>query len=344
MSATGRILAVTPNPAIDVTYTVARQLLGETVRVSDVRRRAGGKGVNVARVLRALGREVVTLQPLGGDAGRWIERELTAAGLPVLPCPISAETRTTVAVVDGILHPTLFAEPGPSLTQAEWAGLAAALSESVGPGDWVVIAGSFPPGSTPAHLDLLVQAAHARRARVVVDTSGPLLAAAAEAGVDVVKANEAEIADAAGLIGAAASGLPAPGDPETAPAALGDPEGALTALARRGASVMMSRGARGALLRTPDGGIHRRTAVPHVEGNPTGAGDAATAGLVAALADGHDPDTALAWASICGAAAVLSPVAGEISADSLPGLAARAGCAAPSLLPPSLPSSERSPS
>lgn len=314
MTRAPRILTVTPNPAVDVTYTVARQELGETVRVADVQRRPGGKGLNVARVLRALGREVATLQPLGGDTGRWIARELVAAGLPVVPNAIAADTRTTVAVVDGILHPTLLAEPGPPLTEDEWTALAAGLSASVEAGDWVVIAGSFPRHATPAHLGLLVEAAHARGARVLVDTSGELLRAAVDVGADVVKANEAEIADATGLT---------------------DRDAALAALGHAGATVMMSRGARGAVLRTREGSIHHRDAVPRIDGNPTGAGDAATAGLVAALADGHDAHTALAWASLCGAAAVLSPVAGEIPAGALADLAARIGFAGPSPLPPS---------
>lgn len=304
MTRAPRILTVTPNPAVDVTYTVGRQEIGSTVRVSDVQRRPGGKGLNVARVLRSLGRDVATLQPLGGDTGAWIERELTASGMPVIACTITATTRTTVAVVDGVAHPTLFAEAGPALSAAEWSDLAGALTEAVEPGDWVVIAGSFPPGSTPADLQLLVHAARARQARVAVDTSGALLLAAAESGATLVKANESEIAEATGI---------------------GDRDAALAALGRGGATVMMSLGADGALLRTPGGRTHRRGAVTGVDGNPTGAGDAATAGLVAALADERDAEVALAWAAVCGAAAVLSPVAGEIDVHALRDLAARAG-------------------
>lgn len=299
-----RLLTVTPNPAIDVTYTVPRQVLGETMRVSDVQRRPGGKGLNVARVIRALGRDAATVQPLGGDTGRWIADALHAAGLPVIPCAVSAPSRTTVAVVDGIAHPTLYAEPGAALSPTEWGAVTDAVAAATRPGDWVIVAGSFPPGSSAAELVRLVDAAQRAGARVAVDTSGPLLVSAADTGADVVKGNEAEIVDATGTA---------------------DHDTALRRLARRGATVMMSRGSRGALLRGPSGAVLQQPAIAGIAGNPTGAGDAATAGLVLALAEGHDEATAMAWAALCGAAAVLAPVAGEIDPAVIPALARRAG-------------------
>jgi len=291
-----RFVIVTPNPAVDVTYTVDRQILGETLRVRDVRRVPGGKGLNVARVLESLGRDVVALQPLGGDAGRWMAGAITELGLPSVHCDVEGETRTTVAVVDGAMHPTLLAEPGQGLTSHEWTRLAAALAETANRGDWVVIAGSFPPGSRAEHLELLVGAAHTSGALVAVDTSGDTLRAAASAGADLIKANEAEILDATGA---------------------GDPLEGMGRLARSGAIVMMSRGSDGAVLREPDGTMIEQPAVSGVSGNPTGAGDAATAGLIAALAEGRTAQTALVWAALCGAAAVLRPDAGEIELGAL---------------------------
>ncbi|GAA1536405.1 1-phosphofructokinase family hexose kinase [Microbacterium ginsengiterrae] len=299
---TARFVTVTPNPAVDVTYTVDGQTVGETLRVRDVRRLPGGKGLNVARVLTALGRDVVALQPLGGDAGRWMTRAIAGAGLASVPCPIEGETRTTVAVVDGMNHPTLLAEPGPTLTSAEWSRLAATVAETANPGDWVVIAGSFPPASRAEHLELIVDAAHDRGALVAVDTSGEMLRAAVGARADLIKANEGEILDATGADDAV--------------------EG-MGLLSVGGATVMMSRGADGSVLREPGGSVIEQQAVPGIAGNPTGAGDASTAGLVAALAEGHSTPIALAWAAICGAAAVLRPGAGEIDPDVLPELAQR---------------------
>lgn len=297
-----RFVVVTPNPAIDITYRVDRQRIGETLRVRDVHRAPGGKGLNVAGVLAALGRDVVTIQPLGGESGRWMRSAIARRGLRAIDCGVAGETRSTVTVVDAHAHPTVLAEPGNALAADEWARLEHALTSATRPGDWVVIAGSFPPGADPGEVGRLVVAAHARRARVLVDTSGPALRAALAEDAEVVKANESELIEA--------TGQP-------------DARAALRALARPGTSIMLSRGADGALLRLPDGTTHETPAVPGVRGNPTGAGDAATAGLVAALDDGRDARTALSWAAVCGAAAVLSAVAGEIDVAGLPGLAAR---------------------
>ena len=63
------ILTVTLNMALDVTYHVERFERGHTTRVGEVARRAGGKGVNVARVLHELGHEVVVTGLAGGFTG-----------------------------------------------------------------------------------------------------------------------------------------------------------------------------------------------------------------------------------------------------------------------------------
>ena len=64
-----RILVVTPNPAVDTTYRVAEQRVGESHRVLEVAQRPGGKGINVSRGLAALGHESVNILPLGGATG-----------------------------------------------------------------------------------------------------------------------------------------------------------------------------------------------------------------------------------------------------------------------------------
>ena len=86
------IATVTLNLALDVTYHVARLSPHATHRVSSVAQRAGGKGVNVARILHALGHEVVIAGLAGGATGEAIREELAAAGLPALLTPIAGET------------------------------------------------------------------------------------------------------------------------------------------------------------------------------------------------------------------------------------------------------------
>ena len=298
-----RIVVLTPNPAVDVTYEVGEQRLGETVRVSAVTRRPGGKGLNVVSVLGRLGVPAVALQPLGGGTGHWIEESLIAAGTDAVVVPAGGDTRTTVAVVDGRIHPTLYSEPGNALPDATWRELADASGRLCEPGGFLVVSGSFPPGTRPEHVSAVVTAARAAGARVLADTSGAALLAAADAGADILKPNEAEAMEA------------------TDTGALDDAAAVL--LARGAGSAVISRGGDGIAAFAPGVEALHQPAVPGVTGNPTGAGDAATAGLVAALHSGRDLREALRWAAVVGAAAVLAPVAGRIDPDDLAPLADR---------------------
>ncbi|RIJ54794.1 1-phosphofructokinase, partial [Clavibacter lycopersici] len=149
---------LTPNPAIDVTYRVERQLVGETVRVQRAERRPGGKGLNVVRVLRALGVDATSVQPLGGASGDWIRGQLMSAGIASVTVPAPGATRTTVAVVDDIAHPTLLAEPGDPLDDRAWTGLEDAVRRHCEPGGYLVVAGSFPPATDASRVAAIVAA------------------------------------------------------------------------------------------------------------------------------------------------------------------------------------------
>ncbi|WP_248704119.1 PfkB family carbohydrate kinase [Curtobacterium sp. MWU13-2055] len=299
------IVVVTPNPAVDVTYRVAEQRIGETQRVLDVARHPGGKGLNVGRVLAATGVATHAVLPLGETPGRWVSDALDDLGLDHTDVVVSGTTRTTVTVVDDVAHPTMFGEPGPVLTGTEWDAVAAAVDGLLGRADAtaLVVSGSLPGGAAPDVVASWVATAHEHGVLSVVDCSGAALLAAASAGATVCKPNREELLEATG----------AP-DERTA---------ALRLLERGAGVVVVSRGAHGIAAHTTDH-VLEVPAVPGVSGNPTGAGDAATAGLVGALVrSGHQQGTggpfaddtllrALRAAAAHGAAAVLRPVAGEV--------------------------------
>ncbi len=115
------IATVTLNLALDVTYTVGEIAWHAANRVTAVSERAGGKGVNVARVLSALGHSTVVCGLVGGHTGDSITAELEAAGMPTALTPIAGNNRRTVAVVDSSAgDATGFWEPGPTVTEGEW--------------------------------------------------------------------------------------------------------------------------------------------------------------------------------------------------------------------------------
>ncbi|MBF4603458.1 1-phosphofructokinase family hexose kinase [Curtobacterium sp. VKM Ac-2884] len=295
------IVVVTPNPAVDVTYRVAEQRIGETQRVLDVARHPGGKGLNVGRVLAATGVAAHAVLPLGEAPGRWVSDALDDLGLDHTDVVVSGTTRTTVTVVDDVAHPTMFGEPGPVLTGTEWDAVAAAVDGLLGRADAtaLVVSGSLPGGAAPDVVASWVATAHEHGVLSVVDCSGAALLAAASAGATVCKPNREELLEATGAA---------------------DERAAALRLLERGAGVVVvSRGAHGIAAHTTDH-VLEVPAVPGVSGNPTGAGDAATAGLVGALIDAGTgvpfaDDTllrALRSAAAHGAAAVLRPVAGEV--------------------------------
>ena len=286
-----RILVVTPNPAVDTTYRVAEQRVGESHRVLEVAQRPGGKGINVSRGLAALGHESVNILPLGGATGDWIAAQLEELGLAASITRVAGSTRTCVAVTDPVAHPTVFNEPGPIVTGEEWELLLADVRLRLADAAMLVVSGSLPPGTDAALVTALVVAARDAGVPSLLDVSGESLLAAAAAGADVVKPNAEELLAATGATG------------------LDDAIAAAQGLGAR--LVVVSRGAHGLVAR--DGDTRYSTpAVAGIHGNPTGAGDAATAGLAAALVDGHDVAEALRWAAALGAAAVLRPVAGEV--------------------------------
>lgn len=315
------ILVVTPNPAVDVTYRVAEQRIGETQRVLEVQRHPGGKGLNVGRVLVATGIPTHAVLPLGGDGGHWIAHALDDLGLVHTDVAVRGETRTTVTVVDDLAHPTMFGEPGPVLTPDEWDTVTAAIETLLDRGtggtggtggtpgapraDALVVSGSLPRDTDPAVVARWVTAARRRGVLSVVDCSGTALLAAASAGATVCKPNREELLEATGT------------DDERS--------GALRLLGLGAAVVVVSRGPDGIAAHTAEH-VLEVPAVPGVSGNPTGAGDAATAGLVGALVRAGRPEPggsvpapddttllgALRSAAAHGAAAVLQPVAGAV--------------------------------
>ncbi|MFD9572927.1 1-phosphofructokinase family hexose kinase [Streptomyces sp. NPDC059982] len=286
------ILTVTLNTALDVTHRVPRLLPHASHRVTGVAERPGGKGLNVARVLGALGHPVTATGFAGGPCGALVRELLTAAtGVTDALLPCADRTRRTLAVVDETTGDTTqFNEPGPQITAAEWAAFQGRYAELLTGARAVALCGSLPPGVPVGAYAVLVRAARAAGVPVLLDTGGEALRRGVAARPEIIKPNAAELAELTG----SRDPLPATRDAR-----------------RRGArAVVTSLGPAGLLAATPEGTWQ---AVPprRLAGNPTGAGDSAVAGLLSALTEGLDWPAALTRATALSAATVHAPVAGE---------------------------------
>lgn len=324
------ILTVTANPAVDVTYTVPELHPGAVHRVTEVTQRAGGKGLNVARVLRSLGEEVIATGFTGGPAGQWLTEQGTAAGISMHFVEALPDVRRTTVVRAGDQTTSLW-EPGqrpPDPAAAEQALLERVdtlLAGAERPDQPAVralaVCGSLPAGISPDLPVRLAQRATRAGVPVVLDLDGAPLQAAARAGLPVVLTPNQDEVEA--LTGAR-------------PGSAAEAVSAIAPLLDRGlAAVIVTLGEAG-MVAVWAGGSHAAAPPEPVAGNPTGAGDAAVAATLRHLArargttaSGEDDGAAgdgipprwsgeIDWptlvedATVTAAASVLRPVAGEI--------------------------------
>lgn len=288
------------NPALDITHHVAAVDWAGVNRPSAVHTRPGGKGLNVARTLHALGADVLVLGLAGGVTGAAVRTALAGLGVAASWTPISAGTRRTFTVVDQEAGcAALFNEPGPPVSDGEFADFSVRYQDVLDGCAAVVLSGSLPPGVPDDAYAGLISLAAAAGVPVLLDAHGAALRAGAAAGPAIVKPNLAELAAVAGRP------LDGAGRPAVAAAA-----GELRAAGAQ--AVVVSLGADG-LHAVTAAGCWRAQPPEAVAGNPTGAGDAVTAALAHGLVLGRPWDERLRHAVAAGTAAAMAPVAGEFS-------------------------------
>lgn len=288
------ILSFTPNPALDQTYLAPGHQLDSSNRVALQHSQAGGKGVNVARVLHSQGFAVKALCPLGGSSGREFATELERSAIGAEAIPVAAPTRRSMAFHDpdeGIT--SVFNEVGTGYSAEEWERVEAAFERSLGIAHAAVICGSWPPDTPEETLRQLIGRATGRGVWTLVDTSGPALLLAAASGA-VLKPNEHELREATGCASLEA--------------------GARQLLDLGAPEVYLSAGERGLYHFTRETPLaaHARLA-RQLHGNPTGAGDSAVAALASGQVQQLDREATLRKAVAWSASTVLMPTAGTLS-------------------------------
>ncbi|MFJ7337058.1 1-phosphofructokinase family hexose kinase [Streptomyces sp. NPDC101116] len=290
------ILTVTLNTALDITYRVRSLRPHASHRVSEVTERPGGKGVNVARVLAALGHGVTVTGFTGGVTGRVVQERLAAVpGVVDALLPIAGTTRRTIAVVDERTGDTTqLNEPGPTVLPAEWSAFQEAYEDLLPSASAVALCGSLPPGVPVGAYAGLIRTARSFSVPVLLDTSGEPLRRGVAARPDIIKPNAGELAELTGSH---------------------EPLRATQDARRRGAAAVVASLGPAGLLAVTREGLWRAAPPTSVRGNPTGAGDAVVAGLLSALTECLPWPDRLARAVALSAASVLAPVAGELDRE-----------------------------
>ena len=283
------IITVTLNAAIDKSLSVPNFRLGRRHRTVEQRTMAGGKGVNIARALKALGQPVIATGMAGGATGTHIVEQLTEEAILNDFVRIREESRTNTSVLDPTSgQQTEINERGPSVSKREVELFHDKLLYLARGAAIVVFAGSLPPGVAPDLYAALIGDLERMEVTTVVDTDGEPLRQAVRAEPDVVSPN---VLEAEELVGHEFAG-----------------EQERSLVVREIAAL----GAREAIMTLPDGCF----AQVLVDGQPrlkrariaqrepiakSGSGDAFLAGYVAARYEGRAPDQCLRFAVACGA-------------------------------------------
>jgi 1-phosphofructokinase family hexose kinase len=309
------MLIAGPNLTTDRTLTIDELRPGEVLRFSTATITPGGKGVNVARVARALGFHATLVALAPGRTGRAVVELLADEGLEVLSVETGGEVRAASVILEESGRVTVLNEPGPAVAEREWEAYERTVETNLSGHGFLVCIGSLPPGSPPDAYARLVRLARSRGVRALVDAAGAQLGAALEAGPELATPN---LAEAEGVLLGTES-LPVDDrTPNVRPRAL---DAASELLARGAGTAVVTAGAAGVAVATAS--ERRWVEAPHVEvRNPIGAGDSLVAGLVGTLERGGDLDRAASIGLAVAAASVETEVAGVVDPERVRALAA----------------------
>ena len=287
-----QIVTLTMNPAVDISTTVARMVPFTKMRCAQAHRDPGGGGINVARVLKRLGVEATAVYPAGGATGQLLANLIEREGVRSVVIPATNDTREDITIFDEATREQFrLVFPGAPLNDIEWRECLGSITRITPQPAYIIASGSVPPGVPHDFFGRVAQASRAP-SRIIVDTSGPFLRAALEAGLYLIKPNLREFHELAELTAF--------------------DEASLVDAARglidryRIEVIALSMGTDGALLVTRDMAL-RANGLPIDPISVSGAGDSFLGAMVWSLVKGNSLEVALRYGVAGGSAALLNP-------------------------------------
>lgn len=274
------IITVSLNPSVDKTCRGLLMRPGQVNRMQESKDLAGGKGINVTRVLRSYGEEVRALGFLGGYTGTLIEEAMQELSATCAFTKVKEPTRTNINVITEDGYVTEILEPGPQITEEEWQRFLKEYEQSIPAADIIVLSGSLARGIPDNGYATLIQLAKRQNKKVLLDTSGPALKEGAAAAPYLVKPNKKELEFL--------TGRSIKSEEDICDAAM--------RLFEQGIQmVAVSLGEKGMVLADEKEMLFARA--PKVKTcNTVGCGDTAVASFVLSYLRGENRETALKWA------------------------------------------------
>jgi len=285
------IITVTMNPAIDKTAEIATLKPGGLNRLENIVLDAGGKGINVSKMIAALGGDSTATGFLGGGTGKEIITMLQDQQIKTDFVTIKHPTRTNLKVLNRAIGITEFNEPGATVTQIETNAIIDKLLSYAKPGTTFVLAGSLPHGADIDIYKRITASVKEKGATVFLDTDGEAFSLALSAKPDYIKPNKFELMQYFGKSG---------------DISVEECAGLCLELIRQGVTlVALSMGADGALFITKDEKLY----APGLRVNAlstVGAGDSMVGALVYAFSIGMNLQDAAALSIAASAGAVMT--------------------------------------
>lgn len=281
------IYTVTLNPSIDFIVRLDHLELGSVNRMTSDDKFAGGKGINVSRILQRLDVDNTATGFIGGFTGCFVENGLIAEGIKTNFVQVSEDTRINVKIKAG--EETEINGAGPKISDEKLEELKAILA-GLSSEDTVVFAGSASSSLGNQVYNTLIPIAKKAGAEVVCDFEGQTLLDSLNYQPLLVKPNSHELAD---IFGVELNGLE---DIE---------KYAREILAKGAKNVIISMAGDGALLVTPEAAYFAKPIKGTVK-NSVGAGDSMVAGFTGEYVKSGDPIEALKWGVACGTATTFS--------------------------------------
>lgn len=298
------IATVTLNPSVDRRYNIEELAKNTVNRTDDYAASAGGKGLNVARVLKMLGEEVAAFGFIGGETGSFIKSELKEMEVANQFMEVDGTTRTCLNIIDKNGDNIEVLEAGPSISKVDAEKFLEAFEAELENYDFFTMSGSLPKGLVQTIYSDLIERANDKGKRVILDTSGDILLKNLKANPFLIKPNEDELSAITGI--------------EL------DSEAAI----KKAAQVLLDKGAKNIAISLGSEGMYFfgeegnfKVEIPSIEvQNTVGSGDSSVAGFAYSLTRGDDIESALKYANACGMSNASQLGTGEVDPDQVEAL------------------------
>lgn len=293
------ILTITMNPAIDCRYSLDKLEIDAVTRCDDYGKTAGGKGINVARILKALGKEVITTGFIGGKIGEYFLELLEKDNVKNNFIKVEGNTRLCLALLGRDGSQTEVLEAGPEITSENQAEFMENFNKLISKAELICISGSLGKGMENVFYRELCEIAAEKNIPVILDTSGKALVEGIKGKPCLIKPNIDELSAIYGKT-------------------LKDRDEVIAIsreMIKEGVRYLaVSMGKEGALLISENKVLLGKPPLVEVK-NPVGSGDSMVGGFAKAISEGLSMEEILKWGIACGTANAMDIRTGYIDKE-----------------------------